>query len=566
MIILINAITTTGKTLLIKNLMKKDKSLFFSVSATTRTPRPGEIHGKHYYFLSHKEFDELEKNGEFFETVNLYGNKYGTFKKDFEMEDSHVIFDLDLEGCQRIYQAFPHKTIKIMLLPPNLNTVLFRLSQRNCSSSALKRIKETPSQLENIKFFDYIIINNRGIHYLVDEVLKILEIEKIKYYKPWYHIENLKKEFNEFIENHCIYENNFNLTNFKNLYDNIIPDTNKKDYNMPRKKNEIIDEKINMDENNLNQLEKKEGKMNKKNENFEENPVVKTSKTKKNKEILQPVVVDDEIMDDPLDVMEEFELNDELLTEFLDSLDDELLDKLREELIKREKYHPNKEFHSHSHRKPMDRGSQGRFRRDDRGSRNSGYDRGRRDGNNRGEEGNNRRGPRNFADDRGGRGFGRDRDGRGFGGDRGGRNFGGDRGGRNFGGDRRGRGFGGDRSERSFGGDRGGRSSYGKSDNFRRDRSENLSKEQDLGLEVSGNPKTSYNFTRITNDRSSDRHPKRNYESTNKFKSHKKDFDKPTRGFRESKNSVERGFKGGTDQKKDFGSRERSNSYKSKIK
>ena len=83
MIILISAVSATGKSLLIKNLLKRNGNFIFSVSATTRNPRPGEIHGKHYHFLSHAEFNELESNGEFFETVELYGNKYGTFKKDF---------------------------------------------------------------------------------------------------------------------------------------------------------------------------------------------------------------------------------------------------------------------------------------------------------------------------------------------------------------------------------------------------------------------------------------------------------------------------------------------------
>ena len=82
-------------------------------------------------------------------------------------------------------------------------------------------------------------------------------------------------------------------------------------------------------------------------------------------------------------------------------------------------------------------------------------------------------------------------------------------------------------------------------------------------MEVSGAEKSSYNFTRIKSENHD--HPKRNYESTEKFRSHNKDFDKPTRGFRDSKNSVERGFKGGTDEKKDFSARAKTGSYKSKT-
>jgi hypothetical protein len=80
---------------------------------------------------------------------------------------------------------------------------------------------------------------------------------------------------------------------------------------------------------------------------------------------------------------------------------------------------------------------------------------------------------------------------------------------------------------------------------------------------VSGQEK-SYNYTRITSDNHN--HPKPNYESTNKFKSHRNDFDKPTREFKEDKNSQERDFKSGQDGKKDFKFREKSNSYKSKTR
>jgi hypothetical protein len=84
---------------------------------------------------------------------------------DFYYDDKYVIFDLDIDGCKKIYGAFPEKTIKIMLLPPNLETILYRLSKRKCQSSSLKRIKETPNQLDNAGFFDYIIINNKGTLY-----------------------------------------------------------------------------------------------------------------------------------------------------------------------------------------------------------------------------------------------------------------------------------------------------------------------------------------------------------------------------------------------------------------
>jgi guanylate kinase len=377
MIILINAVSATGKSLLIKNLMRRDKNLIFAVSATTRTPRPGEIDGKHYHFLSPEQFKTMEDDGEFFETVEVYGNKYGTLKKYCYYDDKYVIFDLDIEGCKKLYGAFPKKTVKIMLLPPDMNTILYRLSRRKCQSSALKRIKETPEQLDGMDFFDYIIINDEGVDCLINKVLNILWVEKIKFFKPKNHGQLLKKQFEHFIKNHCICENSFNLNNFNNLYDTIGIEQRLKGKSMNKEELEL--ENV-VDLEQTTETTKKKRTIKKK---IIENDVaiettdnIETNETQKTNENYKASMEenDDNCLDENDDTSDETSeeeiildgMDSDVLQELLDHMDDELMEKLRQEIVKRQKNHPDKDFHSHSHRKPMDRGGYGDRRGDDR--------------------------------------------------------------------------------------------------------------------------------------------------------------------------------------------------------
>ena len=496
MIFLINGITTTGKTLLIKNLLKKDPKLKFLVSATTRKPRPGEINGRHYYFLSHEEFNNYEKNNKFFETIELYGNKYGTFNKDLMQNDYNIIADLDLAGCIKIKNAFPKKTISIMLLPPNLSTVLFRLSKRQCTSNALKRILETPQQLLQNSIFDYILINNQGIDILIEKVLNIIAIENLKYHKVHDHIHKLQQEFDNFIKN---YDINEKAIDFLKIYDifkkdnvhkgNIIMNNPEEKVKKSRKKSVTNTEEI------------------VKTHNVIEDTIVSLENV--NMENIASISDLENINMDDLEIMEAIEENIELddeLNSILTQLSEEEIMVLIEELYKKlDKDTAQAHQQSLRPRREESRGFGNRSGFSRGGDRRGGNDRrgGRRD-DRRDDRGNDRRDDRsshrniesesvevevsndakpNYTrayktgedesqENRGGRSFGGDR-GRSFGGRS---SFGSDRSGRSFGGDRERRSFDGEnktdgessfsnRGPRSFGGDRGrsfgGRSSFG---------------------------------------------------------------------------------------------------------
>ena len=253
--------------MLINNLLKRDDSLFFSVSATSRSPRPGEQHGIHYYFLSPSEFDKLEKQNAFLETVRVYNYKYGTFLNDFNRSDKHVICDMEVEGCRKVAGTFPDRTVKIMLLPPSFEIVLERLKKRKCGNLH-ERIKGTPNQLEDFDFFDYIVINNQGMDVLIHKIESIILSERLKYHKPLSHIEKLKSDFIDFINKATISTSMVKINQevhhtYKRLstieYDNNEEENNLIS-NMEEEEDTMSKEKTKIQEERGNNMEKEEEK------------------------------------------------------------------------------------------------------------------------------------------------------------------------------------------------------------------------------------------------------------------------------------------------------------------
>ena len=164
-IILITAPSGSGKTSIVKYLMKKFPSLAFSVSATTRTPRKNEKEGTDYYFISEKDFKEKIHQKEFLEWEMVYeGKYYGTLKSDIERiwnENKIPVLDIDVQGAIHIQQQYPVNTITLFVQAPSTEELKRRLESRGSetSESLQARLNKSSYEMTFKNYFEHIIIN-----------------------------------------------------------------------------------------------------------------------------------------------------------------------------------------------------------------------------------------------------------------------------------------------------------------------------------------------------------------------------------------------------------------------
>lgn len=164
-LIIITAPSGGGKTTIVNHLLSKFDNLSFSVSATTRQPRPGEVDGKDYYFLEWDKFDELVQEKAFVEWELIYpGQRSGTLKKEVErlwQEDIHVLFDIEVKGAKNIKAMYP-EALAIFIKPPSPTVLFERLRNRKTEDekSLRNRIQRAKMELTYEHEFDKILIND----------------------------------------------------------------------------------------------------------------------------------------------------------------------------------------------------------------------------------------------------------------------------------------------------------------------------------------------------------------------------------------------------------------------
>ena len=153
-----------GKTSLVEALIKKTKNLCVSVSHTTRPPRPDEVNGINYYFVSINEFEEMIKNNAFVEHATVFDNHYGSSTKLIKEkldEDIDVILEIDWQGARQVKENMPN-AISIFILPPSNEALLARLKQRaqDNDETINKRMSDAQNQMQHFNEFDYLVIND----------------------------------------------------------------------------------------------------------------------------------------------------------------------------------------------------------------------------------------------------------------------------------------------------------------------------------------------------------------------------------------------------------------------
>ena len=177
-LIIFAAPSGAGKSSLINKIIKSDKNNFeLSISATTRSRRDGEIHGKDYFFISDEEFDELKNNKAFIEHAEVHGYQYGTLESFINERLAvgvNVILDIDVQGFNQIKEVIKD-TISIFIIPPSIEELKKRLTKRGLDSDDVirQRLINAKTELQSAELFDYIILN-QDFDKALDEILSII--------------------------------------------------------------------------------------------------------------------------------------------------------------------------------------------------------------------------------------------------------------------------------------------------------------------------------------------------------------------------------------------------------
>jgi guanylate kinase len=165
-LIIVSAPSGAGKTTIVRHLLCCNPDLAFSVSATTRAMRPGEVNGKDYFFISADEFRNRIETGDLLEWEEVYeGTFYGTLRSEVERnlnEGFHVIFDVDVVGGLNIKEAFGENAFSIFVSPPAVSDLEVRLSARKTDSAETirKRMEKAQWEMGFAGKFDFILVND----------------------------------------------------------------------------------------------------------------------------------------------------------------------------------------------------------------------------------------------------------------------------------------------------------------------------------------------------------------------------------------------------------------------
>jgi guanylate kinase len=187
-----------GKGTIIRHVLAVIENLSYSVSYTTRTPRPGEIDGREYFFVSRDIFDGMIAAGDFLEWACVHGNLYGTAKRQVAEETAaglDIIVEVDVQGAASVRQLLMD-SVSIFILPPSPEVLRQRLLARGTDSpEELEiRLRNAPEELKQYSAFDYVIINDE-IEKAVHQLASIIYAERARCMRQESFVREVIKEF-----------------------------------------------------------------------------------------------------------------------------------------------------------------------------------------------------------------------------------------------------------------------------------------------------------------------------------------------------------------------------------
>ncbi|KUJ86038.1 guanylate kinase [Ruegeria marisrubri] len=205
LLIILSSPSGAGKSTLARRLMAWDEELSFSVSATTRTPRPGEVDGREYFFLSEDEFKQKVANGEMLEHAYVFGNFYGSPAgpvRDTINSGRDVLFDVDWQGEIQIRNSDLGKhALSIFILPPSIRELRRRLETRGQDSEDViaKRMLKSWDEISHWGYYDYVLIND-DLDETEEKLKTIVSAERMRRIQQpalQEHVRKLQAEFEE---------------------------------------------------------------------------------------------------------------------------------------------------------------------------------------------------------------------------------------------------------------------------------------------------------------------------------------------------------------------------------
>jgi len=205
LLIILSSPSGAGKSTLAKRLRAWDDSLQFSVSATTRQPREGEVDGKDYYFVSATEFRKIVDDGNMLEHAEVFGNLYGSPKgpvKEAIESGRDVLFDIDWQGAQKINNStLADNVLSIFILPPSLTELQRRLVSRGQDTDEVikGRMKKSMEEIRHWAEYDYVLVND-DLEKTAEELIGIVTAERLRRQRQPHlvdHVRGLETQFGD---------------------------------------------------------------------------------------------------------------------------------------------------------------------------------------------------------------------------------------------------------------------------------------------------------------------------------------------------------------------------------
>ncbi|PQO24477.1 guanylate kinase [Rhodobacteraceae bacterium WD3A24] len=191
LLIILSSPSGAGKSTLARRLMAWDPEIRFSVSATTRRPRPGEVEGREYFFRTPEEFRRMIAGGEMLEHAEVFGNHYGSPKAPVEAamgQGRDTLFDIDWQGGQQVRNSSLAKdVVSIFVLPPSMEELESRLRARGQDSEEViaQRMAKSRAEISHWAEYDYVLVN-RDLDACVSELITIITAERMRRIRqPW---------------------------------------------------------------------------------------------------------------------------------------------------------------------------------------------------------------------------------------------------------------------------------------------------------------------------------------------------------------------------------------------
>ncbi len=183
-----------GKSTVIREVLRRNPALYFSISCTTREPRPQEEDGTHYFFIDHGAFQEMIERDEFLEYAEYVGNYYGTPLPQIQSRleaGIDVLLDIEIQGAMRVKEKIP-ESVSLFLIPPSFEELERRLRNRNTDleEKILNRLETAHREYQNIPLYDYVVIN----HTVEDAVLEIESILTAEHCRTIHRMQLIEEE------------------------------------------------------------------------------------------------------------------------------------------------------------------------------------------------------------------------------------------------------------------------------------------------------------------------------------------------------------------------------------